>query len=125
MCDGSLSLSVLRCWPRKFERVGRASVTLRAALRSHGLPPLAAEVDAMPGIVTVALPGAVCAADVAIELDKEGFQIAYQSPYLRRRNWLQICLMGEFDDTALGLLPSTLARSIANKRVRGTYANAT
>jgi len=101
------------CWPRKFERVRRESVTLRAALRNHGLPPLAAESDATPGIVTVALPSEVCAADVAIGLAEQGFQIAYQSRYLRQRNWLQICLMGEFDDAALALLPGTLARHVA------------
>jgi aspartate aminotransferase-like enzyme len=101
------------CWPRKFERARTKSAALRAALRSHGLPPLAADVDAAPGIITVALPGEVCAADVGVALLEEGFQIACQSRYLRQRNWLQICLMGEFDATALRRLPDALARHVA------------
>jgi aspartate aminotransferase-like enzyme len=103
----------LTCWVRKFERVRRASVKLRAALREYGLPPLAAETDAAPGITTVELPGDVTAKDVAIELSKHGFHIAHQSEYLRRRNWLQICLMGEFDGTVLDQLPGLLAAQVA------------
>ena len=102
----------LTCWARKFERVRQASVQLRAALREYGLPPLAAETDAAPGITTVALPGEVSARDVATELSKHGFHIAHQSEYLRRRNWLQICLMGEFDETVLGRLPGLLAAQV-------------
>ena len=101
------------CWSRKFERVRRESATLRAALRKHGLPPLAADADAAPGIITVALPSDVSATEVASALLEHGFQIACQSSYLRQRNWLQICLMGEFDETALRRLPGTLAEHVA------------
>jgi hypothetical protein len=107
----------LTCWERKFERVRRTSVKLRAALREHGLPPLAAETDAAPGITTVPLPGDVSAKDVATELAKDGFHIAHQSEYLRRRNWLQICLMGEFDETVVGRLPGVLAAQVAKSSV--------
>jgi aspartate aminotransferase-like enzyme len=88
-------------------------VKLRAELREHGLPPLAAESDAAPGITTVALPADVSANDVASELSKRGFHIAHRSEYLRRRNWLQICLMGEFDATVVGRLPGVLAAQVA------------
>ena len=100
-------------WGEKFERVRRASIELRAALRSYGLPALATDTDAAPGIVTVALAADVCATDVAIELSKQGFHIAHQSEYLLQRNWLQICLMGEFDATVLGRLPGVLAAQVA------------
>ena len=113
--DQSLALT---CWTRKFERVRRASLKLRAALREHGLPPLAAESDAAPGITTLALPGDVSAQDVATELSKQGFHIAHRSEYLRRRNWLQICLMGEFDATVLGRLPGVLAAQVAKSSAR-------
>jgi aspartate aminotransferase-like enzyme len=71
------------------------------------------ECCAAPGITTVALPGDVSAKDVASELSKHGFHIAHQSEYLRRRNWLQICLMGEFDATVVGRLPGVLAEQVA------------
>jgi aspartate aminotransferase-like enzyme len=107
--DRSLALT---CWANKFERVRRASVRLRALLRNHGLPPLAADMDAAPGIVTVALAADVSSTDVATELSKQGFHVAHQSEYLVQRNWLQICLMGEFDETVLARLPGILARQV-------------
>ena len=111
--DRSLSLT---CWPQKFELVKRESVLLRAALRSHGVPPLASDADAAPGIITVPLVNDVSACDVANELARLGFQVAFQSRYLRQRNWLQICLMGQLDETALRRLPGVLAKQVMKFR---------
>ncbi len=111
------SLTLTR-WPEKFEGIREKSQTLRAALRSHALPPLARDAQAAPGIVTVAIPHDVSAADVALALSEQGIQIAYQSLYLQQRNWLQICLMGELDEAALRLLPSALAKQIVFLRRR-------
>lgn len=102
------SLTLTR-WPRKFEDVRRKSQTLRAALRRHSRAPLAQDEDAAPGIVTLAIPAPVSAADVALALEEQGIHIGWQSRYLRERNWLQICLMGELDETALRQLPGALA----------------
>jgi aspartate aminotransferase-like enzyme/GNAT superfamily N-acetyltransferase len=99
-------------WPQKFARVGRASITLRAALRELGLPPLAPLEHATPGIFTVPLPPHARAEHVGTALAAEGLHIAYQSEYLRRRNWVQLCLMGAFDDAALDLLPKRLAAAV-------------
>jgi aspartate aminotransferase-like enzyme len=99
-------------WPRKFDQVMRSSNGLRAALRSHSLPPLARDADAAPGIITIALSRQVSATDVASALARDGIEIAHHSRYLRERNWLQIALMGEIDETALRILPGVLARAI-------------
>jgi hypothetical protein len=40
---------------------------------------------------------------------RSGFLIAYRSDYLARRNWVQICLMGQWDGRALEILPEVLA----------------
>jgi aspartate aminotransferase-like enzyme len=109
------SLTLTR-WPQKFERVRQKSQTLRAALRSHTLPPLARDAHAAPGIVTVTIPNDVSAADVGLALSEQGIQIGYQSRYLQQRNWLQICLMGELDESALRQLPGALAKQVAIKQ---------
>jgi aspartate aminotransferase-like enzyme len=89
---------------------------MRSALRRHALPPLASEEDAAPGVVTVPLRE-VSAGAVARELAERGFEVAWQSRYLQRRNWLQIALMGEIDDDALRRLPAELAARVdANQR---------
>ncbi|HLA71169.1 MAG TPA: aminotransferase class V-fold PLP-dependent enzyme [Steroidobacteraceae bacterium] len=107
----------LTSWPQKFESVRQKSQALRAALRRHSLPPLARDEDAAPGIVTLAVPGTASAADVALALADDGIDVAYQSRYLHERNWLQIALMGEVDETALRLLPGALAGHVRRRRL--------
>jgi aspartate aminotransferase-like enzyme len=96
-------------WSRKYERVRLLSRRLREELRGHSLPPLADDEHASPGIITVPMPDGVSAAAVARALAQRGIEIAWQSGYLRERNWLQIALMGEVDELALQLLPDALA----------------
>jgi aspartate aminotransferase-like enzyme len=105
-------------WPRKLELVRRHSRALRGALRSLGLPPLAREEDAAPGIITIPLRDAVRADVVARALSAQGIEIAWQSRYLQERNWLQIALMGEIGDAALRRLPAALGEQLprANQR---------
>lgn len=101
------SLSLTR-WPGKFERVFAHTQALRAALRERGLPPLARDADAAPGIVTLPLNDGIDAEIVALSLAELGIEVAWQSRYLRERNWLQIALMGEIDEVALHRLPAHL-----------------
>jgi len=103
-------------WPTKFERVRHASRDLRVDLGGLGLAPVAAEADAAPGIVTIALPSHVTGRQVATSLSAAGIQIAWASEYLQRRNWVQICLMGEFDHAAVRSLPHLLARAAGRPR---------
>jgi len=110
---GSLDRSLTATsWPEKFERVRRASLTLRTSLRQLGLRLVASEIHAAPGVVTVALPVGADSAAIARALSDAGIQIAWASAYLRRRNWIQVCLMGEFDEIALRQLPGLLAREV-------------
>ena len=103
-------------WPEKFELVARASLELRADLRARGLELLASEADAAPGVVTIALPCGVDSQAVAMALKAAGIEIAWMSAYLRQRNWVQICLMGEFDAACLRRAPQLLAQAIASHR---------
>jgi hypothetical protein len=67
----------------------------------------------------------VLARDVAAALANQGIEVAYQSSYLRQRNWLQIALMGEVDAAALRQLPGALASfSTGVRRVASTSAKA-
>ena len=52
-------------------------------------------------------------ADVAVAVAEQGIEIAWQSRYLQERNWLQIALMGELDESALRQLPCALAGHVA------------
>jgi len=108
-------LAALECslaltnWSLKFDMVKQKSRALRAALREKSMRPVAREEDAAPGIITLAIPAEVSAAHVASALANDGITVAHQSRYLVERNWLQIALMGEIDEEAIGALPGLLA----------------
>lgn len=109
--DRSLSLTH---WPRKHLEVCRLSGELRGALRRFGLEPLAPEVHAAPGVITLPVPAGLSADGIARGLASQGIDVASQSSYLRQRNWLQVALMGEVDEEALRRLPEQLALMVSH-----------
>lgn len=102
-------------WARKFERVRQLSRGLRAALARQGLAPLVGADVAAPGVFTLAIDPGRAAGDVAALLRQQGIEVGFQSTYLRRRNWLQIALMGEVNEPALHRLPVLLAAAIRGR----------
>lgn len=66
----------------------------RPRLRALGLAPLVDDAWSTPAVVTVEAPDGLTAAGIGESLARRGLLIAYQSEYLRRRNWLQVSLMG-------------------------------
>jgi aspartate aminotransferase-like enzyme len=74
---------------------------LRADLRRLGFQILAPEDVASPAVTTIVLPPKVSSVAVGDALARQGFQLSYQSRYLVARNWIQICLMGDYRADAL------------------------
>lgn len=86
---------------------------LRRQLRDLGFTLVAAESESAGAVTTIALPSdAVDAQELGRELEAHGFYTSYASGYLRRRNWLQICLMGETHRGQLERLLPVLAAQL-------------
>jgi len=83
-------------WPRRFVELVEVSLWLRPKLREMGFNLITPDEEASPAVVTIALPEDMDSAKVGRQLHEAGFLLSCNSDYLRRRNWLQICLMGEF-----------------------------
>lgn len=96
-------------WPLRWQAVQQADRRLRDKLQGHGFAVVADEGHAMPGVISIALPPEVQAADLARRLQRSGYLLAHRSEYLTRRNWVQLCLMGRWDQHALELLPDVMA----------------
>ncbi len=78
-----------------YEQLRELSGWLRAELRGMGFRLIAADEHTSPAIVTITLPEEISAERVGDRLEEAGFLISYRSSYLLKRNWIQICLMGE------------------------------
>ncbi len=77
---------------------------LRRELRKEGLELLVDGERAAPCVMTVVLPRRYRSEEIGRRLEDWGFYTHYKSAYLRERNWLQICLMGEVSREVLGPL---------------------
>ena len=48
-----------------------------------------------PAVITIKLPAALNSVTLGAQLHEAGYLLSFNSEYLRRKNWIQICLMGE------------------------------
>ena len=65
-----------------------------------------------PHVVTIALPPDVRSDELAQTIERAGFLIGHASAYLRQRNWIQICLMGEWPRDVLPQLLRMLKTAV-------------
>jgi aspartate aminotransferase-like enzyme len=96
-------------WKEKFAQISEVSLWLRGRLRELGFEIVAPDPVASPAVVTIVLPQEVSSRNVGRLLQQEGYLLSYKSEYLLCRNWIQICLMGEWSRENLETLPSVLA----------------
>jgi aspartate aminotransferase-like enzyme len=82
-------------WHERYRALAETSAWLRARVRRLGFQLVGAAAEPSSAVVTIALPASVNSATVGAELEKEGYLLSANSQYLKDRNWIQICLMGE------------------------------
>ncbi|MGA2544443.1 MAG: aminotransferase class V-fold PLP-dependent enzyme [Verrucomicrobiota bacterium] len=97
-------------WPKKYAQLGEDSAWLRGRLRGLGLNLITPDTEAMAGVITLAAAPGQSGLELAQRLEQAGFLLSCNSDYLKQRNWIQICLMGEYSREKLDGLVACLAR---------------
>lgn len=82
-------------WDRRFAELVELSGFLREQLREIGFALVGADTVQSPAVVTIALPPDTNSVATGELVREAGYLLSYNSEYLRRQNWIQICLMGE------------------------------
>lgn len=90
---------------------------LRDQLRAKGFRIVADDKDTSPAVTTLALPYGVDSDELGARAEADSFAISYRSEYLRSRNWIQICLMGNYRRDCLGPLVGALTDLSARRPV--------
>jgi aspartate aminotransferase-like enzyme len=108
-------------WPARFQRVAATDRELRAALAGCDLAPLVHHDVGTPGILTVPVPADIDAVRIARAMQADGIALASESEYLRHRNWLQICLMGECDVASARRIPGLLDTHVHPRAARSAH----
>jgi aspartate aminotransferase-like enzyme/predicted N-acetyltransferase YhbS len=92
------------------EEIAERAAWFREELRALSLTPLVPDGHATPAVVTLAPPPGFTAEAIATSLERQGLQIAWRSDYLRRRNWMQVAMMGATSRADLDRLVGALMR---------------
>ncbi len=80
---------------KRFAETSGLSAGLRQRLAESGFALVGQGTRTSPAVITVALPPELDSVRVGDAMHEAGYLLSYNSGYLRRNNWLQICLMGE------------------------------
>jgi aspartate aminotransferase-like enzyme/GNAT superfamily N-acetyltransferase len=100
---------------RNYHALAKDAAALRAALREMGLNVLTPDEVASPAVTTIVLPPSVSSVAVGDRLAEQGFLLSYRSRYLVARNWIQICLMGDYRTDAFSDLLRLLGHLIPSE----------
>ncbi len=109
----ALDAGLQRQTPELLTQIDETGGWLRAQLRNSGFTLVASERESAGAVITIALPKkSIDSARMGTALESLGFYTSYASGYLRERNWLQICLMGEVSRPQLERLIPVLAAQL-------------
>lgn len=82
-------------WEERFAALVELSAWLRTSLRTQGFELVGSDTATSPAVVTIALPASLNSVTIGGLLQESGYLVSCRSDYLRHRNWIQVCLMGE------------------------------
>jgi len=111
-------------WEKRFADLVELSAWLRTRLRELGFDLLGEDAETSPAVVTLAMPDALNSVKTAGLIQESCYLLSYNSEYLRRRNWIQICLMGECAKEKLVSLLNALNRVCFRRKPARTLAEA-
>jgi aspartate aminotransferase-like enzyme len=95
-------------WTERYLRLNEVSAWLDEQLHSSGFQVIGSGLPKSPAVVTLVLPEQISSRSAGWQLEKAGLLLHYRSSYLLERNWIQICMMGEFSKSRLESLLNAL-----------------
>ena len=93
-----------------YDRIADISAWLRREIEDLGLSVLAPAEHAAPAVLTVRLPDGLDSVAVGDAMERAGYLLSYMSAYLRERNWIQVCIMGECAEKNIAAMVARLGQ---------------
>ncbi|HEV2318447.1 MAG TPA: aminotransferase class V-fold PLP-dependent enzyme [Verrucomicrobiae bacterium] len=82
-------------WEKRFSDIEELSLWLRQRLIENGFHLIGNGARISPAVITIQLPNDVTSVKFGGAMQEAGYLLSFNSEYLRRKNWIQICLLGE------------------------------
>ena len=83
-------------WEKRFEETAEMSSWLREQLVEQGFHLVGSSAAISPAVITIQLPPEISSVKFGSAMQETGYLLSFNSEYLRGKNWVQICLMGEY-----------------------------
>ncbi len=97
-------------WERRFAETAEWSAWLRERLTEMGFNLIGNGALVSPAVITLALPPDMNSTKIGEAMQETGYLLSCNSEYLRRKNWIQVCLMGECTREKVVALANALNR---------------
>jgi aspartate aminotransferase-like enzyme len=107
-------------WEKRFAGLVELSTSLRTKLLELGFPLVGSDTRTSPAVVTLALPPEMDSTKIGGLMQEAGYLLSCHSGYLRQRNWIQICLMGECTHEKVVSVVNALNRVCFKRRIPET-----
>lgn len=98
-------------WEQRYSDLREISAGLRTKLLGLNFDLVGRATRTSPAVITLALPPELDSVKVGKLMQEAGFLLSCHSEYLRRENWIQICLMGEIAGEKTEALVNALQRA--------------
>ncbi len=103
-------------WEKRFAETAAMSAWLRERLVESGFHLVGNGAAVSPAVITIQLPPELDSAKTGAAMQEAGYLLSCNSEYLRRKNWMQICLMGECTREKVVALTNALNRVCFKRR---------
>ena len=98
-----------------YETIQKRYDYIRGRIEKLGLSVPVAREHSAPCIMTVEMPEGFSSVTIGDELFLQGYQLHYESAYLRERNWLQIACVGDISQKEIDGMLACLEQAIRNE----------
>ncbi|HUA38671.1 MAG TPA: GNAT family N-acyltransferase [Candidatus Sulfopaludibacter sp.] len=105
-------------WERRFAESAEWSAWLRERLAEMGFNPIGTGTLLSPAVITIALPPEMNSTKTGEAMQQAGYLLSCHSEYLRRKNWIQVCFMGECTREKVVALANALNRVCFRRNVQ-------
>ena len=103
-------------WDKRFAELEELSAWLRPRLTELGFELIGNGSKMSPAVITFSLPDSLGSVKIGDHMRESGYLLSYNSEYLRRRNWLQICFMSDCPKEKLVSMLNALNRACSRPR---------
>lgn len=103
-------------WEKRFEETAATSSWLRERLVENGFHLIGSGAPVSPAVITLQLPPEMDSVKMGGAMQEAGYLLSFNSGYLQRKNWIQICLMGESSREKVVALSNAIHRVFSKRK---------